>query len=125
MLLLYKEVWDFMSMQSTYCYWLTVHFLGYLMMVINFVMPQVHLQNIFYLTESMCLHYIDQSVNAVWSENHMTYKSTLCGQNAEFSNVKAGGTYITTVPWRVKTAEVIYNTGNECEYKEQGGEPTD
>jgi hypothetical protein len=30
---------------------------------------------------------------------------------------------LTTVLWRVKTGEVIYNTGNE--YMEQGGEPTD
>jgi hypothetical protein len=32
-------------MQSTYCYWLTVHFLGYLTMLINSVTSEAHLQN--------------------------------------------------------------------------------
>jgi hypothetical protein len=29
---------------------------------------------------------------AVYCENHTEHTNTLCGQNAEFSNVKAGGT---------------------------------
>jgi hypothetical protein len=29
----------------------------------------------------------------VYCENHMEYTDTLCGQNAEFLYVKAGGTY--------------------------------
>jgi hypothetical protein len=31
--------------------------------------------------------------NAVYCENHMEHKNTLCGQNAEFQCVKAGGAY--------------------------------
>jgi hypothetical protein len=30
---------------------------------------------------------------AVYCENHMEHTNTLCGQNAEFWDVKAGGTY--------------------------------
>jgi hypothetical protein len=30
---------------------------------------------------------------AVYCENHMEHTDTLCGQNAEFECVKAGGTY--------------------------------
>jgi hypothetical protein len=30
---------------------------------------------------------------AVYCENHTEHTDTLCGQNAEFSCVKAGGTY--------------------------------
>jgi hypothetical protein len=30
---------------------------------------------------------------AVYCENHMEHIDTLCGQNAEFQCVKAGGTY--------------------------------
>jgi hypothetical protein len=30
---------------------------------------------------------------AVYCENHMEHTNTLCGQNAEFWCVKAGGTY--------------------------------
>jgi hypothetical protein len=31
---------------------------------------------------------------AVYCENHMEHTNTLCGQNVEFINVAAGGTYI-------------------------------
>jgi hypothetical protein len=30
---------------------------------------------------------------ALYSENHTEHTNTLCGQNAEFQFVKAGGTY--------------------------------
>jgi hypothetical protein len=30
---------------------------------------------------------------AVYCENHMEHIDTLCGQNAEFYYIKAGGTY--------------------------------
>jgi hypothetical protein len=30
---------------------------------------------------------------AVYFENHTEHTDTLCGQNAELSNIKAGGTY--------------------------------
>jgi hypothetical protein len=30
---------------------------------------------------------------AVYCENHTEHTNTLCGQNAEFLNVKPGGTY--------------------------------
>jgi hypothetical protein len=40
------------------------------------------------------LHYKDQFVNAVYSENHMTPINTLCGQNGEFLNVEAGDTHV-------------------------------
>jgi hypothetical protein len=29
----------------------------------------------------------------VYSENHIKHINTMCGKNAEFLNVKAGGTY--------------------------------
>jgi hypothetical protein len=55
----------------------------------------------FLLSEkTLDLHYNDQPVNVVWGniiavycENHMQHANTLCGQNAEFLNVTAGGTY--------------------------------
>jgi hypothetical protein len=34
-----------------------------------------------------------REIIAVYCENHMEHINTHCGQNAEFTNVKAGGTY--------------------------------
>jgi hypothetical protein len=36
---------------------------------------------------------VSKETMAVYSENHTKYINTLCGQNAEFLNIKAGGTY--------------------------------
>jgi hypothetical protein len=37
-----------------------------------------------------------KAIIAVYCENHTKHTHTLCGQNAEFNCVKAGGTYRTT-----------------------------
>jgi hypothetical protein len=34
-----------------------------------------------------------KEIIAIYSENHMKHTNTLCRQNAELFNVKAGGTY--------------------------------
>jgi hypothetical protein len=34
-----------------------------------------------------------REIIVVYSENHMKHINTRCGKNAEFFNVKAGGTY--------------------------------
>jgi hypothetical protein len=38
---------------------------------------------------------------AIYCETHTKHINTLCGKNAEFSYVKAGGTYETTGLYRV------------------------
>jgi hypothetical protein len=54
--------------------------------------------------EALRLRYKDQPINAVggnnvfvYSKNHMEHTNILCGQNAEFMNVKADGIYVVTI----------------------------
>jgi hypothetical protein len=42
----------------------------------------------------------------VYCENHTEHTDTLCGQNAEFYCVKAGGTY--SYYWALKTLNFTY-----------------
>jgi hypothetical protein len=66
--------------------------------------PEVSQSNVYrprsYVTGNTSrLRYKAQPVNAVWGnvavycENHTARTNTLCGQNAEFRCVKAGGAY--------------------------------
>jgi hypothetical protein len=65
----------------------------------EFLLNNIYTNSVRTSQETSRLHYKAQPVNAVWGnnrcllENHREHTNALCGQNAAFWYVKAGGTY--------------------------------